>query len=65
MDEDEKIDEIAANVLLLNGIDLPTAVAGSVNEPHLDAEVPKSTSTFGVIAAFIVALFFLYIWTHL
>jgi len=65
MDDEHQIDEVAANVLLLNGVDLPTAVAGSLYEPHSVAKVSKSASTFGAIAVFIVVLFFLYIWTHL
>jgi hypothetical protein len=65
MDDDDEIDEVAANVLLLNGLDLPTAVAGSINEPRSAAKVSKSASTFGVFAALIVTLFLLYIWTHL
>lgn len=65
MDEEDQIDEVATNVLLLNDVDLPTALAGSLNEPRSDPKVLKSMSTFGAIAALIVALFLLYIWTSL
>lgn len=65
MHDDDQIDEVAANVLLLNDVELPTAIAGSLNEPQSTAKVSKSASTLGAIAALIVVLFFLYIWTQL
>jgi hypothetical protein len=65
MEEEEKIDEIAANVLLLDGLDFPTAVAGSLNESPSATKVSKSASKIGAIVALIITLLFLYIWTHL
>jgi hypothetical protein len=65
MDEEVQVDDVAANVLRLNDVDLPTAVFGSLIEPQSATKVSKFGSVFGAIAALIITLFILYIWTHL
>ena len=58
MEPDDEIDEVALNVLLLDGMDVPTAVAGSLTEQEPDpaANDLKSPSVVALVAAIIVAL---------
>ena len=57
MEPDDEIDEVALNVLLLDGMDVPTAVAGSLKEeePEPAANDLKSPSIVALVAAIIVA----------
>jgi hypothetical protein len=57
MEQDEEIDEIALNILLLDGMDVPTAVAGSLKEeePEPAANELKSPTLVALVAAIIVA----------
>ena len=57
MEPDDEIDEVALNVLLLDGMDVPTAVAGSLKEeePEPEANDSKSSTIVALVAAIIVA----------
>lgn len=57
MDADDEIDDVALNVLLLNGMDVPTAVAGSIKdeEPEPAPNHLKSSTIIAFVAAIIVA----------
>jgi len=57
MEPDDEIDEVALNALLLDGMDLPTAVAGSLKEEEFepDENNSKSPPIVALVAAIIVA----------
>jgi hypothetical protein len=62
MERDDEIDEVALNVLLSDGMDLPTAVAGSLREAETEADTNESKlpHIVGLLAAIIVATLLLW-----
>jgi hypothetical protein len=54
MEPDDEIDEVALHVLLLDGMDAPTAVAGSLRE--LETESDSNDSKLPHIVGFVAAI---------
>jgi hypothetical protein len=62
MKPDDELDEVAANVLILDGMDVPTAVAGSVQGRDMEAELSSTNVAcrLSVLATLLAVLLLLF-----